>query len=151
VDAPVHVHWLADPPARRHCGRRSQPPPSSPPTVTRAVSGRIDPTNQPRVSANPTSHLLVRVRPSLAAGRPCSAARNLSRGLNIRTRGLTIKGILNPRFKILNLVNYVVNGRKIEKCKLNCSRILVKNLTFLERKFSNFSVVFKWFWIDQFE
>jgi hypothetical protein len=67
---PVHVHWSAEPPARRHCGRRGRPPPSSPPTVAGAVSRRTDPTNRPRVSPNPTlaAYSLESGRPSLPAG-----------------------------------------------------------------------------------
>jgi hypothetical protein len=70
LDPPVHVHWLADSPARRHCGRRGRPPPSSPPTVARVVSGRTDPTNPPRVNPNPTlaAHSPESGRPSLPAG-----------------------------------------------------------------------------------
>jgi hypothetical protein len=41
---PVHVHWPADSPARRHCGRRGRPPPPSPPTVAAAASCRTNPT-----------------------------------------------------------------------------------------------------------
>jgi hypothetical protein len=70
LDPPVHVHWPADSPARRHCGRRGRPPPSSPPTVARVVSGRNDPTNPPRVNPNPTlaAHSPESGRPSLPAG-----------------------------------------------------------------------------------
>jgi hypothetical protein len=66
LDPPVHVHWPAELPARRHCGRSGRPPPSSPPTVAGAVSDQADPTNRPRVSPNPTlaAHSLESVPPS---------------------------------------------------------------------------------------
>jgi hypothetical protein len=82
LDPPVHVHWPAYSPARRHCGRRGRPPPSSPPTVAGAVSGRTDPTNRPRVSPNPTlaTHSLEFGRPSPPAGLAPSPGTSL-RGL----------------------------------------------------------------------
>jgi hypothetical protein len=54
LDPPVHVLWPAEPPARRHCGRRCRPPAPSPPTVAGAASCRTNPTKWPRVSSNPT-------------------------------------------------------------------------------------------------
>jgi hypothetical protein len=84
-------------------------------------------------------------------GPPCEDW-NLSQGLSIRTGGLSVKGFLNPRFKILNLVHYIVNGRKnLKNANSTVLESLLRNLTFLEKKFSNFSLVFKWIWIDQFE
>jgi hypothetical protein len=54
LDPPVHVHWPADSPACRHCGRSGRPPPSTPPAVAGVVSGQADPTNRSGVSPNPT-------------------------------------------------------------------------------------------------
>jgi hypothetical protein len=71
LDPPVHVHWSANPPTRRHCGRRGRPPPSSPPIVAGAVFGQADPTNRLRVSPNPT----------LAARSPESGPSSLPAGL----------------------------------------------------------------------
>jgi hypothetical protein len=51
---PVHVHWPAKPPARRHCGCSGRPVPSSSQTDAGAVSGQADSTNRTRVSPNPT-------------------------------------------------------------------------------------------------
>jgi hypothetical protein len=44
LDPPVHVHWPADSPARRHCDRRGRLPPPSPPTVVGSASSPTNPT-----------------------------------------------------------------------------------------------------------
>jgi hypothetical protein len=50
----VHAHWSAEPPARRHCGRRGRPPPPSPTTIAEVVFRQANPANRLRVSPNPT-------------------------------------------------------------------------------------------------
>jgi hypothetical protein len=122
LDTPVHAHWPVDLPALRHCSRRSRPPPPSPPTVAGAVFRLTNPANRLRVSPNPTlaAYSPEPGRPSPLAGLappPGTSLRGLksSQGSAYKNQGPNCKKNRKPRFKILNLVNYVVNGRKIGK------------------------------------
>jgi hypothetical protein len=77
LDPPVHVHWPAEPPARRHCDRRSRPP-----LLAADRRPSRSPPNRPRQSTEGESkphpsRLLTGVRPSLAVGRSCAAAGDL--------------------------------------------------------------------------
>jgi hypothetical protein len=91
LDPPVHVHWSAEPLARRHCGRRGRPPPSSPPTVAEVVPRRTEPTNRPRVGPNPT---LAAYSPK--SGRPSPSA-GLAPPLRTSLRGL--KSFQEPKYR----------------------------------------------------
>jgi hypothetical protein len=78
LDPPVHMHWLANPPACWHCGRSSRPPPSLAADCRRSSFRPNRPHQSTEGESKPHhSHSLTGVRPFLAAGQPCSATRDL--------------------------------------------------------------------------
>jgi hypothetical protein len=85
--------------------------PSSSPSTT--IASTHTPCTLPCTRRSPA---LPRRRPALLRrrGPPCEDC-ILSWGLRKRTGGPSVKGILNPRFEILNLKPWIQNNRKIGK------------------------------------